>query len=192
MTTTTTTRTHRTVLGWAVQALAWGVILVATSAIAVGVLVPRIGGATPYTILTSSMEPSYPPGTLMVVRPTPADEIGVGTVVTYQLESGRSDVVTHRVVSVAYGADGQPEFTTQGDANDGVDAAPVQPVQLKGTLWYAVPKLGFLSTAIGHDQRDSAVYVVAGGLGLYAAWMFAGAVRDRRRSDDDEGAVISR
>lgn len=191
MTTPTTDRRHRTVLGRVGQALAWVVILVAAAAIAVGVLVPRIGGATPYTILTSSMEPSYPPGTLVVVRPTPAEEIGVGTVVTYQLESGRSEVVTHRVVSVAYGADGQPTFITQGDANDGVDAEPVEPVQIRGTLWYAVSKLGWLSTAIGHDRRDMAVSVVAGGLGLYAVWMFAGAARDRRRERRDDPIEVA-
>lgn len=188
MTTTTTDRKRRTALGWAGQALAWVVILVATSAVAVGVLIPRIGGATPYTILTSSMEPSYPPGTLVVVKPTPADRIGVGTVITYQLESGRRAVVTHRVVSVAYGADGQPSFITQGDANDGVDAEPVAPVQVRGTLWYAVPKLGRLSNALGHDRRDSAAYAVAGGLGLYAAWMFVGAVLDRSRGRRESDA----
>ncbi|MET1132445.1 MAG: signal peptidase I [Aeromicrobium sp.] len=191
MTTTTTDRKRPTALGWAGQALAWVVILVATSAVAVGVLIPRIGGATPYTILTSSMEPSYPAGTLVVVKPTPAEEIGVGTVITYQLESGRQAVVTHRVVSVAYGADGQPTFVTRGDANDGVDAEPVAPVQLKGVLWYAVPKLGWLSNAMGQDRRNSAVYVVAGGLGLYAAWMFAGALLDRGRKVGSDADAVS-
>lgn len=178
----TTDRKRFTALRWAGQVLAWLVILVAASAIAVGVLIPRIGGATPYTILTSSMEPNYPPGTLVVVRPTPAEEIGVGDVVTYQLKSGQRSVVTHRVTSVAYRADGERQFITKGDANDGVDQAPVLPVQVRGTLWYAVPKLGWMSNAIGQDQRNSAVYVVAGGLGLYAAWMLGGALRERVRT----------
>lgn len=182
MATQTVDRKRRSALGWIGQAVAWVVILVATSAIAVAVLIPRIAGATPYTILTSSMEPNYPPGTLVVVRPTPVEDIGVGTVITYQLESGRKAVVTHRVVSVGYGSDGQKSFTTRGDANDGDDAAPVMPVQIRGTLWYAVPKLGWMSNALDQDTRNSAVYVVAGGLGLYAVWMFGGAVRDRRRS----------
>lgn len=182
MTTPPTDRKRRSALGWVGQVIAWVVILGASSAIVVAVLVPRVAGATPYTILTSSMEPNYPPGTLVVVKPTPVDEIGVGTVITYQLESGREAVVTHRVTSVAYRSDGEKAFTTRGDANTVDDLEPVIPVQIKGTLWYAVPKLGWMSNAIGAEQRNQAVYVVAGGLGLYAIWMFGSAVRDRTRN----------
>lgn len=176
-----TTQKHHSVLWWAGQALAWVVILVAVFMVAVAVLIPRIAGATPYTILTSSMEPQYPPGTLVVVRGTPVDQIGVGSVITFQLESGRSTVVTHRVVKKSTAADGETVFTTQGDANDGPDPEPVLPVQVKGTVWYAVPKLGWVSNVMDGDQRNAAVYVVAGGLGVYALAMFGGTVRDRIR-----------
>lgn len=192
MTTTTPDRKRFAALRWVGQVIAWVVILGATSAIVVAVLVPRIAGATPYTILTSSMEPTYPPGTLVVVRPTPVEEIGVGTVITYQLESGRRATVTHRVTSVGYGADGDRIFTTRGDANDGDDLEPVMPVQIKGTLWYAVPKLGWMSNAIGQDRRNSAVYLVAGGLGLYAASMFGSSLRDRTRTSRDSTTPSTR
>lgn len=185
MATQTVDRKRHTALGWLGQVVAWVVILVAVSAIVVAVLVPRIAGATPYTILTSSMEPNYPPGTLVVVRPTPVEEIGVGTVITYQLESGRRATVTHRVTSVGYRADGERVFTTRGDANDSDDAEPVIPVQIRGTLWYAVPKLGWMSNALEQEQRNTAVYVVAGGLGAYALWMFGSALRDRTRRRND-------
>lgn len=185
MTTNTNDRKRRGALRWAGRAIAWVVILVASSAIVVAVLIPRIGGATPYTILTSSMEPVLPPGTLVVVKPTPVEEIGVGTVITYQRESGREAVVTHRVTSVSYGSDGQPLFTTKGDANDAVDDAPVMPVQVKGALWYAVPRLGWASNVLDQDQRSTAVYAVVGGLGLYALAMFAGSLRDTRRRRED-------
>ncbi|MBE7325787.1 signal peptidase I [Nocardioides sp. Y6] len=184
MTTTTTDRKRFAALRWVGQVIAWVVILGATSAIVVAVLIPRIAGATPYTILTSSMEPNYPPGTLVVVKPTPVEEIGVGTVITYQLESGRRATVTHRVTSVGYRADGERVFTTRGDANDSDDAEPVIPVQIRGTLWYAVPKLGWMSNALEQEQRNTAVYVVAGGLGAYALWMFGSALRDRTRRRD--------
>lgn len=174
-------RTRRPALRWVGQALAWAVILVAVFVIAVAVLIPRIGGATPYTILTGSMQPKYAPGTLVVVKPVDASAIGVGTVITYQLHSGEPTVVTHRVVGVSYAANGEPEFITQGDANDAADLEPVKPVQVRGALWYAVPKLGWASTAIDQDQRNAAVYAVAGGLGLYAVSMFAGSLRDLAR-----------
>lgn len=71
----------------------------------------------------------------MVVRPVDADEIRVGDVITYQLASGRSTVVTHRVVSIGTRLDGTPVFTTQGDANDTADEEVVRPVQVRGRLW---------------------------------------------------------
>lgn len=181
MTITTADRTRPAALGRVGQAVAWVVILVALSAVTVAVLIPRIGGATPYTILTSSMEPKYPAGTLIVTRPTPVEEIGVGTVITFQLRSGDPTVVTHRVSSVAYDSEGEPEFITRGDANDGDDLEPVKPVQIRGALWYAVPKLGWVNQAMDQDQRNTAVYAVAGGLGVYALMMFGGAMRERGR-----------
>ena len=101
-------------LGHVRRGFAWLFILATLSILAVAVLLPRIGGATPYTVLTSSMEPDLPPGTLVVVKPTPAEQIGVGSVITYQLNSGKSSVVTHRVVSQTIDGQGQPRFPDAG------------------------------------------------------------------------------
>lgn len=151
--------------------------------LAVAVVIPRLGGATPYTILTGSMEPERPPGTLVVIRPVDPDEVKVGDIVTYQLESGEPTVVTHRVVSVGVSMrhPGERTFRTQGDANDVPDAKPVREVQLRGRLWYSVPHLGRISNTLDNDQRTTATLVVAGALALYAVGMFASALRDRVR-----------
>ena len=86
-------------LAWTWRVLGWVVTLAAVAAIALAVVVPRLGGATPYTVLTGSMRPGMPPGTLVVVRPIEPDQIATGMVVTYQLRSGDPTVVTHRVLS---------------------------------------------------------------------------------------------
>ncbi len=82
-------------------------------------------GSTPYTVLTSSMEPTYPPGTLIVVKPQDADSLRVGDAITFQWESGKPDVVTHRIIAVQRTAKGELRFTTQGDANSSPDPRPV-------------------------------------------------------------------
>lgn len=168
------------VLGYAGQVIAWVVVLGMLGALVAAVLLPRLAGATPYTILTSSMKPSMPPGTLVVVRPTPVDEIGIGSVITYQVESGEPTVVTHRVVAQGIGATGEPVFRTQGDANDVPDATWVLPVQVKGELWYSAPYLGRVGDLVTTAQRDALLMVVVTGLVGYAVIMFAGAVRERR------------
>ena len=165
--------------GWFGQVVAWLVIASVAAVVTVAVLVPRLGGATPYTILTGSMRPDLPPGTLVVVKPAPTDEIGIGTVITYQLNSGEPTVVTHRVVSVGFDGKGKRVFTTQGDANNVADAKAVMPVQVKGKVWYSVPYLGRVNNAITGKERSFTMIVVVSGLLLYATFMFTGALRDR-------------
>lgn len=164
------------------QVLAWLVILGAAVVLAAAVLVPRLAGATPYTVLTGSMEPTHPPGSLVVVKPVPVEEIRTGDVVTYQRESGKPAVVTHRVTRVGTDLEGEISLTTQGDANDVADSEPVRAVQVKGRVWYAVPHLGHVNNVLTGARRQLVVYVVGGGLLTYAGYMFTSSIRDRRRA----------
>ncbi len=165
--------------GWFGQVVAWLVILSVAAMVTAGVLIPRLGGATPYTILTGSMRPDMPPGTLAVVKPTSAEDIRAGDVITYQLESGKPAVVTHRVVSVGFNGKSERVFRTQGDANNVADAKPVMGVQVKGKLWYSVPYLGHVNNAITGKERSLTMIIVVSGLLLYASYMFTTALRDR-------------
>lgn len=177
----------RAVLGRVTQVLMWLVILAAAAVLVVAVLLPRVAGATPYAVLTGSMRPHYPPGTLVVVRPTPFDELRVGDVVTYQLESGRPQVVTHRIVELGTDLDGKQLARTRGDANDVADREPVRDVQIRGRLWYAVPWLGYANGWLPGSQRQLGIYLVAGVLLGYAAVAFVGAARDRRVAKTEDG-----
>ncbi|HWJ09994.1 MAG TPA: signal peptidase I [Nocardioides sp.] len=169
------------VVRFTAQVFLWLVILTAVAAVALAVAIPRIAGGTPYTVLTGSMEPDLPPGTLVVVRPVDAEDIALGDVITFQLESGKPTVATHRVVAVGTRLDGEQVFTTQGDANGAPDRNPVRAVQVQGRLWYSVPYLGHLNSVLTGRQRQSAVLVVAALLVGYAAFMFVGALRERAR-----------
>ncbi len=156
-------------------------LLVLLLGIAVAVVaLPAVVGGSAMTVLTQSMEPHLPPGTLVVIKPTPVDEIAVGDVITYQIRSGEPAVVSHRVISKTY-ADGELTFITQGDNNPGVDPEPVQPVQIRGTLWYSLPLLGWVNSALHGSDRSAVVAIAAGGLFLYAAGSVVSAARDKRR-----------
>lgn len=170
-------------VAWLCRVAVWMVLLGSVTLLAVAVLIPRLAGATPYTILTGSMRPTMPPGTLVVVKPTTFAEIAAGDVVTFQLASGKPAVVTHRVVSVVTNLDGKRSLRTQGDANPVPDADLVRPVQVRGTVWYSVPHLGRLSVLLTGSERQTGVYAVAGGFALYAVWMFGGALMARMRSE---------
>jgi signal peptidase len=152
--------------------LSFGLLLLVLALAAVLIVIPRIVGAIPLTVLTSSMEPTLPPGTLIVVRPVDTDAIAIGDVITYQIKSGEADVITHRVVGIDLGADGTRTFTLKGDNNAVPDVDPVREVQIQGKLWYSVPLIGHLSLFMNGDARGIIVPIGAGLLFAFAAWMF--------------------
>jgi len=172
-------RDLRDVASRVIALLAAGLVVVV---LALAVVVPKLGGATAYTILTGSMRPGMPPGTLVVVKPVKPGQIRVGDVLTYQLRSGDSTVATHRVVGVGTTLGGEPRFTLQGDANNGPDPAVVRPEQIKGKRWYSVPYLAYPSLVVDGDIRQTVVMGAVVLLLGYALFSFAGAARDRTRT----------
>ena len=166
-----------------IQGISW-VLLAFLIVVAMAVIVvPALTRSTPYTILTSSMVPTYPPGTLVIVKPIAIDDIHIGTVVTYQIDSGKPDLVTHRVVAVNQPnlVGGEPTFVTKGDANDVADAKPVQHVQIRGAVWYSVPYIGWINNFVNGDMRSVIIPVFAGALFVYAGYQLVSARIDRKR-----------
>ncbi|QIM17308.1 signal peptidase I [Leucobacter insecticola] len=146
------------------------------------VVIPTFTGAQTYTVLTRSMEPAYPPGTYLVVRPTPVDELKLGDIITYQLKSGQPEVVTHRITGVSTNSDGERRFTTQGDNNAVADPEQVRPVQIRGALWYAIPYLGWLTGLRGESSSSVWIPIAAGLVFLYAAYMVVAWIIERRKT----------
>ena len=178
-----------------------GALLVALIGIGMAaIVVPAVTGSMALTVRTSSMEPTLPPGTMVVVRPTAIEDITPGMVLTYQLKSGEPTLVTHRVTQQMALADGTPIFITKGDANPQPDLMPVKPVQVKGTVWYAIPWIGWVASLLDGNMRAIVVSVLVGGLLIYASFMFISGARDRlsrRKRDEnaddnaDEPAAVS-
>lgn len=153
--------------GLIVKIVSWAVLVGATILIVGFVLVPRLTGSTPYTVLTGSMIPSMPPGTTVVVKPIPFDEIQVGDVITYQLSSGEPEVVTHRVVGIDVTEDGL-RLETKGDNNATSDPSLVRAEQVRGKVWYWLPVVGYFSSSITNDARGGIAKVLGIGLLGYA------------------------
>lgn len=164
-----------------------GIALAAVVVLAlVMIVMPLALRATPYTVLTGSMRPTIDPGSLVVVRPKPVDDIQMGDVVTYQRVSASPEVVTHRVVGLGWTSTGERQFVTRGDANNAADP-PVRAVQIRGVVAYHLPYLGYVNTWVGINRPGWLLKAVAGALILYGLVLVGGGVRDRfRRGRPDE------
>ncbi len=182
-----TTRSAWRYLG---RGVTWGLFGLAALAVIAVIVVPAVTGAQRYTILGASMEPTIPVGSLVVVRPRSIDDVPVGSVVTFQLESGKPTVATHRVVGTGV-EDGARLLVTKGDANATADLEPVREEQLRGVVTYSIPLLGWMNVMISGEMRMRFVPVAGGALLLYAAWMFVSAWRDRARRLPAEPAESS-
>lgn len=178
----------RRVLTWILT----GVLAVLCFVLLVTVAYPRARGYVPLTILSGSMEPTYPSGSQVFVDPVEGaeeaeEEVGVGTPITFMPYPDDPTLVTHRVVKVSYGTDGEPRYTTQGDANETPDETEIGPKQLRGVVRYHVPYVGHVASSMDSDRKGILGTVLAGGLFAYAAWNLVAAARERRARQGGAG-----
>lgn len=170
-------------VGWWLRQTASSVLLLATLALLTGtVILPKVTGATPYTVLTGSMRPGMPPGSLVVTRPVEAADLKVGDAITFQIRPGEPEVVTHRITAVARTLGGETLFTTQGDANPVSDENPVKAGQIRGVVWYSLPLLGYVNSWLTGEQHLWAVGIAVALLLGYSIFMCTAAVVESRRS----------
>ena len=131
-------RTLRTLLS-AISTL----LVITVVALAILLVGVRLVGLTPYTVLSGSMEPAYHVGSLIYVRPIDAQDIEVGTPLTFTVSDG-SLVATHRVVEIIT-ENGETLYITKGDANDVTDP-PLKYSRVIGSPVFSIPFLGYFST----------------------------------------------
>lgn len=114
-------------------------LLAAVLLVAAGMLyVPRLIGFLPYVVLSGSMEPSYPVGGIVFIRPVAPESVQVNDVIMFTLSNGVQ--VTHRVTSIN---SENRTFSTKGDANEAGDFAPVPFENLTGKAAFCLPLLGY-------------------------------------------------
>lgn len=106
---------------------------------------PNILGYSMLTVLTGSMEPTIPEGSLIITRQTNAEEIRSDDVITFYTSiQGYDGVInTHRVVEVT-DEEGSLAFRTKGDANPIDDTRLVAAELLVGKVVFHSYLLGML------------------------------------------------
>ncbi|MDP5228627.1 MULTISPECIES: signal peptidase I [Arthrobacter] len=115
-------------------------------------------GIRPQAVVSGSMEPTLPTGSLILVKPEPVVDVRAGDIVTAALPDGRG-TVTHRVVALDKDRNGVTSLTLKGDANLADDPVPY-PVATVGKHLATIPGLGTLALAFRTPAGLAAVALV--------------------------------
>lgn len=99
----------------------------------------NIAGYSLFRVVTGSMEPTIPVGSLLVSKQVEMDTVQVSDIICFQAQDSAilGKMMTHRVVDVLNGADGSVMFETRGDANLASDGYLVTQTNFVGkVIWY--------------------------------------------------------
>lgn len=108
-------------------------------------VLPGFFGYHMYHVLSGSMEPELPVGSLIFVREGAAEDAAEGDIIAFYGSLENEGIITHRVVknNVVSGT-----IRTKGDANDGEDPLPVPYDNYIGRITFHVPYLGKVLTGL--------------------------------------------
>lgn len=98
----------------------------------------KIGEISLFRVVTGSMEPELPIGSLLVCRETDIREICEEDIVCFRSMNPQilGEIVTHRVVRIGTSADGTVLLETKGDANLSADVEYVSQQNFIGKVEY--------------------------------------------------------
>ncbi|WP_337576197.1 signal peptidase I [Fournierella sp.] len=159
------------------------IVLIVLLAAAAVILVPMLLGYKEMAVLSGSMEPTIPVGSLVYVKPMEASELEAGDVCTYYLSDGET-FVTHRVMSIDANAQ---TLVTQGDANENADG-DIQFSQVYGRADFHLPYLGF---AIQNIRTPVGIMSICGVVMLVILLNFIPAIIDAAEDEKKQKAQQS-
>lgn len=123
-----------------VQICSWFVYMIIIAVLLL--IAPIVIGDMPVRILSGSMEPAYPVGSITYYHQNANfEDFAVGDAVTFLFGDGGS-LATHRIIAID---ESSRSFTTKGDSNNSQDASQLPFERVKGkTASFAIPYAGFL------------------------------------------------
>ena len=141
------------------------VIMLAALLACLGLTAPRFVGIQSYVVVSGSMEPSIPVGSLAYAKPVEPATLQTGDVIVFYSTNAVSDgtgqggaiPITHRVVE---NHTEESEIITKGDANESVDIYPAAYANILGKVFAHIPKLGYLASPLASLQGKIAMVMI--------------------------------
>lgn len=178
-------RLSRFVFQWAARLVLLAFACAVAATLVVLVVIPRATHGSALTVLTGSMTPEIPVGSVVVVRPVDPGTLHVGDVATYQVAPDKPEFITHRIVKIDTSTS-PTSFTFKGDANRGADIKPVPAGAIRGKVWFHVPYVGAIRDALHGKGGITLVAMLA--FAGYALSQLSGAFADRKSARNPKPA----
>lgn len=139
------------VLNYLFKGLSW--IVIAVIVMYMAIAAPLIMGFRPVVVLTGSMQPTFPVGSIVYYHKCAFEDLQEGDPITFKAEDA---LVTHRITTV----NGiSRTVVTKGDNNPTEDPAPVEEDQIVGkTTKFAIPFAGYFVT---YGKKPVAIALMA-------------------------------
>ena len=147
---------------------------------------PRLAGIRTYVVISGSMEPAIPTGSMVYSKEVDPKTLETGDVIVFYSSNaapGGTDTkdiipITHRVVSNDTAAG---EITTKGDANEQNDISKVTYMNVEGKVIFHVPHLGYLASPLSSTMGKIALALI-----ILAGYLLAEAGSSMRKRSNRE------
>lgn len=133
------------------------VLLVGLVLVCLPITATRLFGYDAYSVVSGSMEPAIPTGSLVYVQEAAPEDMEKDDVIAFYGAKDSNAIITHRVVENKVV---MCEFITKGDANKTEDMNPVPYSNFIGKVVYSIPVLGSIAEALTSTMGK----IIAGGV----------------------------
>lgn len=167
-------RTGCFLVGKGMQVLGTGLLLLLVL-VCLPLTLPRMFGYHIYSVISGSMEPEIPIGSLLYIKEAEPEGMETGEVIAFYGMGDAGAIITHRVVEnrVVMG-----ELITKGDANEKEDVRPVPYANVIGTVVRTIPGAGSVAELVTSVKGK---WLAAGAVGCAVVLQMMGGWLGRQR-----------
>lgn len=147
------------------NAVIGGLLVVGLVGVFAWFTVPKLLGLHGEVVLSGSMEPALPTGSVVFVEHTRPEDIKPGDIMMFGhplKPPSEHVIVTHRVTEITRDANGNLAFKTKGDANENEDPWTVTLNYVLGTAKHDVPYIGYVTSRLRTPLGVALLIVVPG------------------------------
>ena len=132
-------------------------VMLVVVAACLSLVIPHFIGYETYVVVSGSMEPNIPVGSIVYSKKADPAALQTGDVIVFVDPARGTTPITHRVVTndTAAGA-----IVTKGDANEKNDISKVTYLNVEGKVIFHIPQMGYLAAPLSSMKGKIALALI--------------------------------